>query len=150
MDPSEWRAVVILWPLLTVDSWILPSTPGFQKGYYNRAKVTRGSSYPQVSQLPVFLLVILWYFMKSSNELLWKARALTLYNRDHEQQSKPPIIWVFLMTFLLESVELVYFYDFSFKLKSGTITTKYTTRKYGTNFLLAYCQGSNIYLWLKQ
>lgn len=147
MDPSERRAVVILWPLLTLDSWILPSTPGFQKGYYNRAKVTRGSSYPQVSQLPVFLLVILWGWSLQMNSY---GKPKTLYSRDHEQQSKPPIIWVFLMTFLLESVELVYFYDFSFKLKSGTITTKCTTRKYETNFLLAYCQGSNIYLWLKQ
>lgn len=79
--------------------------------------------------------------MKSSNKLLGKAEALTLYNGDHGQQVEPPIIGV-LMAFLLEFVELVYLNDFSFKLKSRTVKTMNTTRVYKTNFLLAYCQGS--------
>lgn len=48
------------------------------------------------------------------------------------------------MIFLLESMELVYMYDFSLPRKSRTLKTKYTTRGYKTNFLLAHHEGNNI------
>lgn len=146
MDPSECRAVGILGPLPTSESLVLSSIPGIQKGCYNTAKVPQGSPYPQVS----WLYFSWWFYaVKSSNKLLGKAEALTLYNGDYRQQAEPPIIGV-LMAFLLEFVELVYLNDFSFKLKSRTVKTKNTTRVYKTNFLLAYCQGSNNICGFKQ
>lgn len=41
-------------------------------------------------------------------------------------------------------MNLVYFCEFLFNLKTGTIITKCSVRRYKANFLLAYCQGSNV------
>lgn len=121
VDPFEWKALVVHWPLLILDSLILPSFPRFQKGYCNKTRATQASSYSLVSQLlPVFLLEILWDEVLELT--LLESHSFDLASGDHEQRLKPPIIWVFFMTFLVESVNIC---EFLFKLKSGAFTTWY-------------------------
>lgn len=142
MEPSGWAALVVRWPLLTLDSLILPPSLGFRKA----AALTQTCSYSRVSLLPVFLLVTLWGWSLSMNSYgkskHWPCVAVGTIPwatfKGSYNLSFPHDLY------LLVSVKLVYFYDFLFKLKTATITTSYSTGRYKANILLAYCQGNNV------